>query len=148
MVGEMSHRENILVGKCPVGEASVGEVSSREIVLSGKCPLGEVSVGELSSLETVLQSMWVLESIHKFIIELYALQSLFVRGSSKQQRRCRIISNFKKQQTFSSFTTTKCYSGQSHNVAPLLAPHKKGLPLFFSLPRREIPRHSVEKRSY
>ena len=37
---------------------------------------------------------WVLESIHKFIIELHVLQCLFVRGSNKKQRRGRIISNF------------------------------------------------------
>ena len=43
MVGEMSGRENILVGKCPVGEASAGEVSVGEV------SVGEVSVEDLSS---------------------------------------------------------------------------------------------------
>ena len=36
-VGEVSGRESIRLGKCPVGEISVGEVS-----------VGEVSVGEVS----------------------------------------------------------------------------------------------------
>ena len=36
----------------------------------------------------------VLEYIHKFIIELYVLQCLFVRGSNKKQRRGRFSSNF------------------------------------------------------
>ena len=49
----------------------------------------------------------------------------------------RIISNFTKVQTFSSFMTTKCLWGQSHNTAPLLAPSKKAF-LFSSVwPRRE-----------
>ena len=54
MVGEMFGQGNVLVGKCPVGEASAGEVSSRGIVWSGKCPSGkclfaEVTVRDLSS---------------------------------------------------------------------------------------------------
>ena len=32
MVGEMSGREKVLVGKCPVGEASVGELVGWGIV--------------------------------------------------------------------------------------------------------------------
>ena len=40
MVGEMSSWGNVLVGKCPVGEASFGEVSSRGIDRSGKYPSG------------------------------------------------------------------------------------------------------------
>ena len=50
MVGEMSVRGNVLVGKCPAGEVPFGEVSGRGIVL------GEVSVGEVSCRGTVLQS--------------------------------------------------------------------------------------------
>ena len=38
MVGEMSVRGNVLVGKFPVGEVSFGEVSGWGIVRSGKCP--------------------------------------------------------------------------------------------------------------
>ena len=48
MVGEMSVRGNVLVGKRPVGEVS----------------FGEVSVGEVSGQETVLQSS-------KMSVELY-----------------------------------------------------------------------------
>ena len=42
----------------------------------------------------ILHFWQVLESLHKFIIELHALQCLFVRGSNKKQSRGRIISNF------------------------------------------------------
>ena len=48
-----------------------------------------------------------LKSIHKFIIELHALQCLFVRRSSKKQRRGRIISNFIKGETFSSLISNQ-----------------------------------------
>ena len=57
-VGEMSVRGNVLVGKCPVGEASFGELSVRGNVHRGSfrrgsvirgIVLGEVSVGELSA---------------------------------------------------------------------------------------------------
>ena len=40
MVGEMSIRGNVLVGKCPVGKVSFGEVSGRGIARSGKCQSG------------------------------------------------------------------------------------------------------------
>ena len=49
MVGEMSGRGNVLVGKCPVGEASVGELSRRGIVRSGKCPSGKRPSGKCQS---------------------------------------------------------------------------------------------------
>ena len=39
---------------------------------------------------------------------------------------------------FSSFMTTKCSWGWSHNAAPLLAPSKKGLSLLFSLAKKRI----------
>ena len=55
----------------------------------------------------ILYFWYVLKSIHKFIIELHALQCLFVRGSNKKQRRGRIISNFTKGETFSSLMTTR-----------------------------------------
>ena len=50
MVGEMSVRENVLAGKCPVGEVSFGEVSfgevsGRGIVCSGKCLSGKCQSG-------------------------------------------------------------------------------------------------------
>ena len=68
MVGEMSVRGNVLVGKCPVGKASFGEVSSRGNVRWGSVcwgsvgrgfVFGEVSVEEVSSPETALQSILV-----------------------------------------------------------------------------------------
>ena len=40
MVGEMSIRGNVLVGKCPVGKVSFGEVSGRGIARLGKCQSG------------------------------------------------------------------------------------------------------------
>ena len=43
----------------------------------------------------------VLESIHKFIIEIHVLQCLIVRGYNKKQRKGRIILNFTKGETFS-----------------------------------------------
>ena len=42
----------------------------------------------------------VLETIHKFIMKLHALEWLFLRGSNKQQRRGKIIPNFTKGQDF------------------------------------------------
>ena len=58
----------------------------------------------------ILYFWQVLESIHKFIIELHALQCLFARRSNKKQRRGSISSNF-TEETFSSFMTTKCSWG-------------------------------------
>ena len=55
----------------------------------------------------ILYFWYILKSIHNFIIELHALQYLYVRGSNKKQRRGRIISNFTKGETFSSLMTTK-----------------------------------------
>ena len=55
MVGEMSVRGNVLVGKCPVGEVSFGELSVRGNVRRGSVSrgfvLGEESVGEVSGRE-------------------------------------------------------------------------------------------------
>ena len=48
----------------------------------------------------ILYFWYVLKSIHNFILDLHALQLLFVRGSNKKQRRGRIISNFTKGETF------------------------------------------------
>ena len=87
----------------------------------------------------ILYFWYVLKSIHKFIIELHALQCLFVTGFDKKQTRGRIISNFTKAETFSSLMTTNKYSWWwSHNAVPLLAPLKKGLPLPFSLGKKRI----------
>ena len=70
----------------------------------------------------------------------HALQCLFLRGSNKQHRRSRIISNFTKGQTFSFFMATKCSWGLCHNAAPLLALQKTPKKAFLSSlvwPRRE-----------
>ena len=86
----------------------------------------------------ILHFWQVLESLQKFIIELHALQCLFVRGSNKKQRRGSIISNFTNGETFSSLMTTKYSWGKYHNVAPLLVPLKKSLPLPFSFGKKRI----------
>ena len=53
MVGEMSGRENVSVGKCLVGEVSIGEVFSRGIVRSGVCVSREtVRSGNCPTLES------------------------------------------------------------------------------------------------
>ena len=78
----------------------------------------------------ILYFWQVLESIHKFIIELNVLQCLFVRGSNKKQRRGRIISNF----------ISYLYQ-PSDNIAmlsPLLHPSKKVLSSPFSLGKKII----------
>ena len=62
----------------------------------------------------------VLEFIHKLIIELHALQCLFVRRYNKKKKGGgggRIISNFTKGETFSSPMTTTFSWEKSHNVA-------------------------------
>ena len=79
-------------------------------------------------------SSWNLST--NFIIELHVPQCLFVRQSNKKQRRGRMISNFTKEETFSSLVTTTCSWGLSHNVTSLLAPFKKDLHLPFSLAKK------------
>ena len=91
----------------------------------------------------ILCFWYVPKSIHKCIMELHVLQCLFVRGSNKKQRRCRIISNFTKGENFSSLMKTKYSCGQSHKVVPLLA-HS---PLQFRQ-EESIPGHSIERRVY
>ena len=62
MVGEMSVRGNVLVGKCPVGKCPVGELSVRGNVRRGSVSRGFV-LGEVSGRETVLQSFRTLSNI-------------------------------------------------------------------------------------
>ena len=50
------------------------------------------------------ESIFYLESIQKFVVELHVLQCLFVTASNKKQRRGRIISNFLKGETFTSIS--------------------------------------------
>ena len=65
----------------------------------------------------ILYFWYVLKSIHKFIIELHAPQCLFEKGSNKNQRRDRIISNFTKGETF-SFLMTKVLLGVISKSGP------------------------------
>ena len=71
MVGKVSVRGNVLVGKCPVWEVFFGELSVRGNVRRGSVSRGfvlwEVSVGEVSGRETVLQSL-KLRVIHKNVL--------------------------------------------------------------------------------
>ena len=78
----------------------------------------------------ILYFWYVLKSIHNFILDLHALQLLFVRGSNKKQRRGRIISNF-----------ISYLHQPSDNIAmwsPFLHPPKKGLFFSFSLGKKRI----------
>ena len=97
----------------------------------------------------ILYFWYVLKSIHKFIIELHALQCLFVRESNKKQRRGRIILNFTKGETFSSLMTTNYSWEWSLNSVPLLvAPLKKALLSLSVWARGDIPGHSIKRRTY
>ena len=89
----------------------------------------------------------VLESIHKFIIELHDLQCLFVRGSNKKQRRGRIILNFTKRRGFFISYDNQVLLGVISQCGPLLAPFKKGLPLPFSLAKKRYTRTLNWKQS-
>ena len=85
----------------------------------------------------ILYFWQVLESIHKFITtELHALQCLFVRGSNKQQRRGRIVSNFTKGHFF-VFYDNQVLLGVISQCGPLLTHSRKSFPLF-SLAKRRI----------
>ena len=81
-----------------------------------------------------------LKSVHKFIIEFHVLQCLYVGGSSKKQRRVRIISNFRKGETFHFYDNQVllCVISQCASPPPLLAPSKKGLPLPFNFAKKRI----------
>ena len=65
---------------------------------------------------------YVLESIHRFIIELHVLQCLFIRESNKKQIQStgRIISYFTRRETFSSLMITKCFGGNLTKWFPFL----------------------------
>ena len=68
-----------------------------------------------------------LEPIDNIIMELCALQYLFVRGSNKQQTRGRIIWILQNERLLSSLIANKCSWGKSHDAPSLLALSKKGL---------------------
>ena len=78
-----------------------------------------------------------LGSIHKFIIELHALQYLFVRRSKKQQRRGGIISNFTKGETFFISYNNQVLLEVISRFSHLLGP---------SIKRSSSPLHSLAKK--
>ena len=86
----------------------------------------------------ILHFWQVLESLHKFVIELHVLQCLFVRRSNKKQRRGNIISNFTS------------YLYQPSDIAlwsPFSHSSKKGLSFPFSLDKKRIKSgNSTERR--
>ena len=99
MVGEMSVRVNVLVGKCQVGPVSFGELSVRENVRRGSVHrgtvsrgflLGELSVWEVSGQETVLQSQnlsftWY-KRFSRYLYSLFSERSLVkVKQRTKRQ---------------------------------------------------------------
>ena len=96
----------------------------------------------------ILYFWQVLESIYEFIIELYTLQFLFVRGSNKQQRSGRIISNFTKGQTFSFLWQPSTYVDNLTMDLPSCTIQKKlSSPFQFGL-EEKILGHSIERRAY
>ena len=66
----------------------------------------------------ILYFWQVLGSIQKFIIQLHALQCLFVRGSNKQQRSGRIIFKFHKRTDFFVFYDNQVLLGVISQCAP------------------------------
>ena len=48
MVGEISGRRNVEVGKCPVEEVSVGELFIQGIIQWEKCPSEKCTLGSVS----------------------------------------------------------------------------------------------------
>ena len=80
----------------------------------------------------------VLESIHKSIVELYALLHLFVRGPNKQQRSGKIISNFTKGETFLISYNNQVLLGIISQCNPPSCTLQKCFPLLFSLAKKRI----------
>ena len=77
---------------------------------------------------------------------------LILRGPNKLKkggRWGRVVSNFTKGQTFSSFMTTKCFLGYSHNAGSPSCILQKRPSTPFQLGQEEnIPRNLVERRAY
>ena len=87
---------------------------------------------------------YFLESIHKFIIELHVLQSLFLRRCNKKQRRCRIISNFTKGEIFPVLWQPSGLAGNLTMWLPFFGPSKKDLPFLFSLAKNDSVHRSIK----
>ena len=100
---------------------------------------------DLSFADSKILYFWqVLESIHKFIIELHVLRCLFVKGSNKLQRSGRIISNFTKRQIFSS---PSALGGNFTMRPPILHNPQKAFLSSSVWPRREYTRTLNQKES-
>ena len=95
----------------------------------------------------ILYFWYVLKFIYKFIIELHALQCLFVRGSNKKQRRSETISNFTKRRLFHLLWQPSALGVISQCGLPLLYPSKKNFPAPSILPRREYTWALILKES-
>ena len=90
----------------------------------------------------ILYFWHILESIHKFIIEPYVLQCLFVRGSNKKQRWGRIISQ--KDRIFHLLWQPSARGG---NLTMWTLQERPSSPLQFGQ-EENIPGHSIEGRAY
>ena len=91
----------------------------------------------------VLYFWYVLESIHKFVIEPLILQWLFVRGPDKKPRRGRIISNFTKGEAFISYDNQMLLGVISQSGPPSCTLQKRlSYPLQFGRVEN-IPGHSI-----
>ena len=81
---------------------------------------------------------YVLESIHKCIIELHVLQCLFVRGSNKNKREAELFQITQRGKPF-HLLWQRSALGSNRTMWPLfLARFKKGLVLPFSLAKKII----------
>ena len=95
----------------------------------------------------ILYFWQVLESIHKFIIELYP--PIFVRGSNKKQRRGRIILNFTKRETLFVFYDNQVLLGVISRCGfPSCTLQKRPSSSLQFCQEENIPGHSIERRAY
>ena len=97
----------------------------------------------------ILYFWYVLKSIHKFIIELHALQCLFVRGSNKKQRRgLGLFEISQKVRLFHILWQPSTLGGNLIMQSFFLHPSKKpSSPLQFGK-EENIPGHSIERKTY
>ena len=79
-----------------------------------------------------------LKSIHKFIIELHALQCLFVRGSNKKNRWVGLFQISQKERLFHVLYQPSYNLAMWSPFASLLDPSKKSLSFPFSLGKKRI----------
>ena len=98
----------------------------------------------------ILYDWYILESIHKFIIELEVLQCLIVKGSNKKQRGTGLLfQTSQKERLFHLLGQPSAFGGNLTMCSPTLVPFKKGLLFHFSLAqKRNISEHSIERRAY